>query len=111
MQSFVCQQLEQVHVRPSRAARDAFKKRRDDTDPMRQTGGRTARRGGTLRKSRGETTRRLEPRASVSAGAFFYDTRVLGLVCQIRRHKNGAADEALYVARLFTAYGQIYARI
>lgn len=78
---------------------------------MRQTGRRTARRGGTLRKSRGETTGRLEPRASVSEGAFSYDTRVRGLVCHIRRHKNGAADEALYVAGLFTAYGQIYARI
>lgn len=52
MLGFVSQPLGPVYVRMSRVAGDAFNTAaRDDTDPMRQTGRRTVRQGGTLRKA------------------------------------------------------------
>lgn len=84
MLSFVSQPLGPIYIRMSRVAGDAFNTAAsDDTDPMRQTDGRTARRGGTLQKA--EANCMWTPPLSRSPRGCPLQYSGLSLLCQIQR--------------------------
>lgn len=110
MLGFVSQPLGPVYVRMSRVAGDAFNTAaRDDTDPMRQTGRRTVRQGGTLRKA--EANYIWTPPHAWSPRDLFYNIQVSGLSAKYRPVKTALLTKHFCFTCIYSLWTDLHVRL